>query len=147
MAFRRAALLAIGGFPERLGRMGQTLLSNEETSAFLGVERAGGLIRYAPAARVHHQIAPDRLTRLFFYRRLYWQGVSDARLTGVGVRRRLRTLLNRIFKPLLALAALVVHPSRSRAVYLRASLYGMLGCVLALLRLPPWRAPRARMSP
>ena len=78
MAFDRAAVLAIGGFPTTLGRVGQSLLSNEE----LVVERAllsrGGRCVWDPAVRVGHHVHPARLHHRWFLRRYYWQGVSDA---------------------------------------------------------------------
>ena len=78
MAFDRAAVLAIGGFPTSLGRVGRSLLSNEE----LVVERAllarGGRCVWDPAVRVAHHVQPERLQRRWFLRRYYWQGVSDA---------------------------------------------------------------------
>jgi glucosyl-dolichyl phosphate glucuronosyltransferase len=74
-AYRKAALLAIGGFPEHLGRVGDSLLSGEGGVNLL-IERAGGRLFYDPAILVRHHIPAARLTRTWFRRRMFWQGVT-----------------------------------------------------------------------
>lgn len=78
MAFRRAQLLAHGGFNARLGRDGKSLLSNEESLVVWMLRQQGGSLVYLPAARVRHRIPTDRLTVNWLLSRLYWQGISDA---------------------------------------------------------------------
>lgn len=77
MAFRKDVLLASGGFDARLGRKGNSLLSNEEWTVFHYIDQQNLLKLSSPQVNVHHIIPPSRLIRRFFIRRLWWQGVSD----------------------------------------------------------------------
>jgi glycosyltransferase involved in cell wall biosynthesis len=74
-AYKRAALETVGGFPENLGRVGESLLSGEGGINLL-IERAGGMLYYDPAVLVRHRIPASRLTRTWFRRRMFWQGVT-----------------------------------------------------------------------
>ena len=74
-AYKKEMLLRIGGFPEHLGRVGDLLLSGEGGVDRL-IRRAGGSLFYDPAILVRHHIPPSRLTRTWFRRRSFWQGVS-----------------------------------------------------------------------
>jgi glycosyltransferase involved in cell wall biosynthesis len=74
-AYRRSALDLIGGFPEHLGRVGNTLLSGEGGINVL-IERAGYRLFYDPAILVRHHIPASRCRRSWFRRRAFWQGVS-----------------------------------------------------------------------
>ncbi len=79
IAFRVAALEAIGGFDTSLGRNGDgaSLLSAEETAVTDQLRARGGLVAYAPDAAVEHWVDPERLTQAWFRRRAAWQAVSD----------------------------------------------------------------------
>jgi GT2 family glycosyltransferase len=79
LAFRRAAVLAAGGFDRNLGRTGSgaSLMSNEESELIARIRAAGGAAAYAPEALVEHVIDPARLTQAWFRRRAAWQAVSD----------------------------------------------------------------------
>jgi glycosyltransferase involved in cell wall biosynthesis len=78
MSVRRAAAEQVGGFSTRLGRQGHGLRSNEERHFFHKIHGQGGRVIYTPGAVVHHVIPAERLSRRFFLRRAYAQGVSDA---------------------------------------------------------------------
>lgn len=77
IAFRKDVFDQVGVFPTHLGRIGNRLLSNEETEICLRVLAKGYRIRFAHNAVVGHKIDPQRLTKKWFYRRHYWQGRSD----------------------------------------------------------------------
>lgn len=79
LCVRRAALEAIGGFSEELGRNGTSLLSNEESAALDALRADGWRIWWQPAAVVDHTVAPERCRPGYYWRRLWWQGVSRAR--------------------------------------------------------------------
>ena len=79
MAFRRADLLAAGGFPENLGRVGTTLLSGEEYEVIERLRGRGSVVWLEPGAIVDHHVAPERCRSSYYWRRLWWQGVSRAR--------------------------------------------------------------------
>jgi glucosyl-dolichyl phosphate glucuronosyltransferase len=77
ICFRREALT--GGFPEHLGRTGSALLSGEEVVAVDRVRAGGWRVVLEPEAAVHHLVAPERCRGSYFWRRLWWQGVTRAR--------------------------------------------------------------------
>jgi GT2 family glycosyltransferase len=78
LAFRRDAALARGGFSEELGRIGTSLRSGEETVLIEAVRAAGGRVRLQPDAIVDHRVVPERCVGRYYWRRLWWQGVSRA---------------------------------------------------------------------
>ncbi len=79
MAFRRAALDAIGGFDPSLGRVGASLVSCEELAAVNAARKAGHGVFFLARARVQHLVGPERLTAPWFIRRSFSEGVSIAR--------------------------------------------------------------------
>lgn len=76
-AVRRTAFDRIGGFRRGFGRVGSSLLSNEDLDFFTRVRATGGDIVYEPAAHVLHRVPAERLTIAWFRRRSYAQGLSD----------------------------------------------------------------------
>jgi glycosyltransferase involved in cell wall biosynthesis len=78
MAFPRCILEAVEGFPISLGRIGNNLLSNEETLLQWRLSKYGYVCFYHPEIIVKHHIQPSRLNKSWFMRRLYWQGISNA---------------------------------------------------------------------
>lgn len=88
MAFRTAALRAIGGFPLELGRIGAKLLSGEEAWVMRALRAGGHDIHYDPTISVTHSIQATRLTPRWLLQRQFWSGVSEAivtaRLSGRG---------------------------------------------------------------
>lgn len=84
-ALRRDFWESVGGFSEQLGRVGNTLLSNEELHLTELALRQGKTVRYLPDAEVTHRVAPERRHQGWFLERSWWQGVSEyqrERLTG-----------------------------------------------------------------
>jgi glycosyltransferase involved in cell wall biosynthesis len=79
IAYRKAVLLEFGGFAEQLGRVGDTLMSGEGCINLLLI-RAGRQLFYDPEIVVGHHIPASRLTRGWFRRRFFWQGVSMNRV-------------------------------------------------------------------
>ncbi len=80
MAFQRSVLHETNAFSEGLGRRGMKLLSNEETLLQRQLGARGYSRIYAPLAIVRHHAPAARLTKAWFRRRAYWQGVSDAKV-------------------------------------------------------------------
>jgi cellulose synthase/poly-beta-1,6-N-acetylglucosamine synthase-like glycosyltransferase len=79
MCFRREALLEVNGFEEGLGRTGDRLLSGEESAVIDQLRRRGWRVWLQPDAIVDHTVAPERCSSGYYWRRLWWQGVSRAR--------------------------------------------------------------------
>ena len=67
-----------GFFNEDMGRRGNSLNSGEEMEFMLRLERAGIPIYYVPDAKIYHLVQKERLTKIFFFKRFYAQGTSDA---------------------------------------------------------------------
>ena len=74
-AYRIAPVVERGGFPEDLGRIGTNLLSGENAVNSV-LARDGYRFFFDPEIRVKHQIAKSRLTKEWFRRRFFWQGVT-----------------------------------------------------------------------
>jgi len=77
-AASKAVLTELGGFHPWLGRVGDNLLSGEEILLQRQVIRRGHLCLYRPTMAVEHWIPASRLQPQWFFRRYYWQGVSEA---------------------------------------------------------------------
>jgi glucosyl-dolichyl phosphate glucuronosyltransferase len=92
VAFRARALAAVEGpFAERLGRDGTTLLSGEESALIEAVLSAGWKVWLEPSAVVAHTVHSERCRSRYYWRRLWWAGVSRARAADVS-----RTLAPRL---------------------------------------------------
>lgn len=76
-AVTRDAFERAGGFGAGLDREGTSLLSNGDIEFFARVRASGGKTMWWPAASALHRVPPERLTRAWFRRRMWWQGVSD----------------------------------------------------------------------
>lgn len=74
-AYRIEPLLRHGGFPEKLGRIGDSLLSCENFVNHV-LRHAGHHFFYDPEIVVQHRVPSSRMTRGWFRRRMFWQGVS-----------------------------------------------------------------------
>ena len=78
MAFKKEFLIGIGGFDITLGRQGGLLLSNEEIDIFKKMfERGCYNVVYHPKAVIEHLVLDEKIQKVWFYRRHYWQGRSE----------------------------------------------------------------------
>lgn len=78
MAVPRRVLQEVGGFHPGLDRVGTNMLSSGDVFLQEQILIRGHPIVYHPAMAVWHVVTPSRLTKAWFRRRYYWQGVSDA---------------------------------------------------------------------
>jgi glycosyltransferase involved in cell wall biosynthesis len=65
-------------FSTDLGRIGEVLISGEDTEAFKRLLNDGKQIWYCGKAMVHHRAAGERLRKDYYIRRNYWFGISFA---------------------------------------------------------------------
>ena len=80
MAFRRGCLFdKTGGFDPCLGRKGRDLAGGEETALLHEIHKRDGVIYYEARAVVHHVVQAQRLTRKWFLRRFWDEGISFTR--------------------------------------------------------------------
>jgi glycosyltransferase involved in cell wall biosynthesis len=77
IAFRKAALERAGGFNEGLGRIQNSLMSNEELVASAKIVKLGYQSYYNPQARMMHRVHENRVSQRWLRRRVSWQAVSD----------------------------------------------------------------------
>ena len=80
MSFRRAALLAVGGFSADVGRVGTRPLGCEETELSIRVARRDptASIVLEPRAVVRHHVPGERSRWGYFWRRCWAEGLSKA---------------------------------------------------------------------
>lgn len=75
-AYKIKALMDSGGFPEDLGRIGNNLLSGENAVNKIMAYK-GWKFFFDPEIRVRHLIPKDRVSKSWFKRRYFWQGVTE----------------------------------------------------------------------
>jgi len=78
MSFKREAFKEYGLFDESLGRKGSCLLSGEDIEFIIRLKPDN--IFFESNALVFTQIKPNRISRYFFMRRIFWQAISEARI-------------------------------------------------------------------
>jgi glycosyltransferase involved in cell wall biosynthesis len=78
VGFRRATFTRFGGFRQDLGVVGGNPMSGEDTELFERIMRGCGAIGFVPAARIHHLIPPERMTRAYLRRKSYAFGMGSA---------------------------------------------------------------------
>ena len=83
VAFRKSVFDEIGPFRADLGRIGDGLLSSEETEVVDRLWARGRGIGYAPRAELRHRVSAERTTMSWLRRRAYWGGISYVLTDGV----------------------------------------------------------------
>lgn len=81
VAFRRAALVAVGGWRIDLGKVDNSLICGEDHEVFLRLKRHGlyeGI--YDPAVVVQHLVPDAKLRHAYFRRWFFWRGKTMARM-------------------------------------------------------------------
>jgi glycosyltransferase involved in cell wall biosynthesis len=112
VGFRRDAFTRFGRFREELGVVGGNPMSGEDTELFDRIMHRGGAMGFAPAARVHHLIPRERMTRSYLRRKSYAFGMGSA-IAGGRTHNHLDKLARNAFRMALAL----VRGDRERTVY------------------------------
>ena len=77
MVFKNDVFKVVGNFNNSLGRIKNSLLSNEETDLFYRVAQAGLKVFYASKAILYHRIPAERMDKRWILKRMYWQGISN----------------------------------------------------------------------
>ncbi len=78
MAWKRARLLGLGGFPEQLGRVGRRLIAGEESELQTELRRAGDFPVYIPGAVAFHWTPPERQRLSYLLAVFYGLGCSGS---------------------------------------------------------------------
>lgn len=77
ISFRRDIFNVVGGFDEELGKTSDKLLCEEEIDMQTKILDKGYRIIYEPKSVVTHIIDSSKLTKDYFIKRSFWQGVSE----------------------------------------------------------------------
>lgn len=77
-AFQRRVFERGFRFASELGRIGQVLLSGEDSDLFLRLRKSGHRIWYCAGASVRHRTGGERLKPKYIIRQKYWFGISYA---------------------------------------------------------------------
>jgi glucosyl-dolichyl phosphate glucuronosyltransferase len=104
IAFRTRAVTEAGLFPESLGRVKSLLLSNEELLVTKRIRDLGYTVFYDPKIEMHHRVHPDRVSRSWLRRRVFWQVLSDLLVDDQLQRRRAEDDIGRVLDFLMKLA-------------------------------------------
>lgn len=88
----------LGGFVPDLDRRGASLISSGDKEFFLRLRTSGGRIAWWPAAWVLHRVHPDRLSRDWFRRRAYAQGLGDGTIEARAVAPRVTTVAREVLR-------------------------------------------------
>jgi glycosyltransferase involved in cell wall biosynthesis len=72
----RSIFEKVGLYDTSLGRAGARLMSGEDQDMFQRLMTAGANGLYLPDLIIYHHIPPERLTRSYFRRWCFWNGVS-----------------------------------------------------------------------
>lgn len=72
--------LDVGGFDICLGRRGKNLMCGEEKKLQDSIRQAGGIVVYEPKAVVGHIVSAQRLTKRWFFKRIFAGAVSSQRI-------------------------------------------------------------------
>jgi glycosyltransferase involved in cell wall biosynthesis len=78
LALPVSVLAEVGGFHPWLDRVGARMLSSGDVFLQKQVIGRGYPCLYCPKMAVRHRVPASRLSKPWFYRRYFWQGVSDA---------------------------------------------------------------------
>ena len=112
VGFRRKTFALFGGFREELGVVGGNPMSGEDTELFERIMRLGGVMGFVPAARVHHLIPPERMTRAYLRRKSYAFGFGSAVAGGPT-----HNHLDKLGRNALRMVAAAARGDRERAVF------------------------------
>lgn len=141
MAFPKSLLEATGGFEFHLGRKGSNLMSNDELLLCDRIKEKGYYICYDPKIVVRHHIHPSRLTKNWFQKRYYYQGVSDAFVLiyqeSLSPQQRSYLLLKKLQEMLKSpkqFAYLVLSASNPNRLRLKCNAWKEIGYIWGLIR-------------
>ena len=141
-AYPRHLLEVVGGFQTSLGRKGNKLLSNEEILLHQQLKQRGYHYYYHPEIAIRHHVPSFRLTKSWFIRRWYWQGVSNAvteiHLASPPALKRLGMGISAVMNLLKSpqdLVCLIVPTNNSNRFALKCAISRKIGYIVGLWRI------------
>jgi glycosyltransferase involved in cell wall biosynthesis len=112
VGFRRRAFEVFGNFRQDLGVVGGNPMSGEDTELFARIMARGGVVGFAPRARVHHLIPAERMRRSYLRRKSYAFGYGSALAGG-----HTHNHLDKLARNAIRLIAALARGDREGAVY------------------------------
>jgi len=112
VGFRRRTFETFGNFRRDLGVVGGNPISGEDTELFARIMAWGGAVGFAPRARVHHIIPPERMRRLYLWRKSFAFGYGSAFAGG-----RNHNHLDKLARNAIRLLFALARADHERAVY------------------------------
>ncbi|MBV8360434.1 MAG: glycosyltransferase [Deltaproteobacteria bacterium] len=112
VGFRRRTFATFGNFRQDLGVIGGNPMSGEDTELFARIISRGGTVGFAPRARVHHMIPPERMRRSYLRRKSYAFGYGSAISGG-----RSHNHLDKLGRNALRMMAALARGDSERALY------------------------------
>lgn len=104
-AMQRRIIEELGGFDRRLG-FGEgrrnSLMTGEDSLMAIKVKDTNYTVYYYPEAKVYHHIAGYKLTKKYFLRRHYWEGITAVNIQALRGRLNIRRLLGMLLWHMLA---------------------------------------------
>ncbi len=153
MAFSTAVLQRLGGFSPTLGRVGDKLLSREELHVQRLLVAAGHRLHYEPRASVGHHVPVSRLTRGWFLRRAYSEGLSETLMQTLLERLPRRRRVQMALHCLITLlpqpqdwARSSLHADEAERFTSRCRTFRRMGMIRGLFALSAASAPSARQN-
>lgn len=107
MSFPKKLLESMNGFQADLGRSGNKLFTGEDILLERQLMNRGYHCFYHPEILVQHHIAASRLTKDWFMKRAYWQGVADV---SIRIYEESPPVLRRLFKGIITLLKMLLSP-------------------------------------
>jgi hypothetical protein len=112
VGFRRRTFETFGNFRTDLGVVGTNPMSGEDTELFTRIMAGGGMVGFAPSARVHHIIPPERMRRSYLWRKSFAFGYGSAVAHG-----RSHNHFDKLARNAIRLVFAAANGDRERAVY------------------------------
>jgi GT2 family glycosyltransferase len=112
VGFKRSSFARYGNFREDLGVTAGNPMSGEDTELFARIIAQGGAVGFAPSARVHHIIPPERMRRSYLSSKSYAFGYGSAVAGG-----RSHNHLDKLVRNALRMMVALARGDNERAVY------------------------------
>lgn len=122
VGFRRQTFELFGRFREDLGNVGGNPMSGEDTELFARIMHRGGNIGFAPRARVHHVIGPERLTAGYLRRKSFAFGVGSAFEGG-----RTHNRIEKLLRNALRMGQAALRGDREAVIYHQLEIWNYFG--------------------
>lgn len=135
--FRRRTFDTYGRFREDLGVVGGNPMSGEDTELFERIIARGGVIGFAPRARVHHIIGAERMRRSYLLRKACAFGFGSAVAGG-----RTHNHLDKLVRNGLRMLVAMARGDAERALYHELECANFFGYWQGRLQLRRNRAAR-----